>query len=106
VTDGKHLYVLHDDAAMSCLDPKTGEPFYKRQRLPRGTYSASPLLADGKLYVTSESATTAVLAAGPEFKLLHTNEMNDDWTLSSIAVSGKELFLRTSNALYCISEKK
>jgi outer membrane protein assembly factor BamB len=105
VTDGKHLYVLHDDGAMSCLNPETGEPYYKRERLPRGTYSSSPLLADGKIYVTSENAATAVLAAGPEFKLLHTNELDDAWSLSSIAVSGTELFIRTSDALYCISGK-
>lgn len=106
VTDGKHLYVVHDDGTMSCLNPQTGERYYERQRLPRGTYSASPLLADGRIYVTSENATTAVVALGPEFKILHTNELKnelkEEYTLSSIAVSGKQLFIRTASALYCI----
>lgn len=104
VFDGTHLYIVHDNGLMSCVDPKTGKPFYLKQRLPKGTYSASPLLADGKLYVTNESGTTAVLAAGPEFKLLSENKLDDTYTLSSIAVSGSELFLRTSSHLYCIAK--
>ncbi|MEP0844737.1 MAG: PQQ-binding-like beta-propeller repeat protein [Phycisphaerae bacterium] len=104
VSDGRHLYVLHDNGFLSCLDPKTGKPFYARQRLPRGTYSASPLLAGDRLYCLSESGRTTVVAAGPEFKVLSENQLDDGYTLSSIAVSGRELFIRTSTSLYCISE--
>jgi outer membrane protein assembly factor BamB len=103
-SDGKHLYVVDDGGLISCLDPKTGAAHYKKERLPRGTYSASPVVADGKVYVTSESGRTAVVAAGPEFKILSENPLDDDYTLSSIAISGKELFLRTSTHLYCIGK--
>lgn len=102
VSDGKLLYILGDGGRMSAVDPKTGAPAYNREKLPGGTYSASPLLADGKIYVTSEGARTTVLAAGPEFKILSENPLDDKWTLSSIAVSGKNLFIRTSTSLYCI----
>ncbi len=105
VSDGKYMYILNDGGMMTCVDPKTGKALYDKQRLPRGTYSASPLLADGKIYVTSEGARTTVLAAGPEFKVLAENQVDDPYTLSSIAVSGSELFLRTSSHLYCISKK-
>ncbi len=105
VFDGTHLYILDDGGFMNCLDPKTGKPFYKKERLPKGTYSASPLLADGRIYLTSEKARTTVLQAGPEFKILAENQLDDDYTLSSIAVSGSELFLRTSTSLYCIGKK-
>jgi len=105
VSDGKYLYVLGDGGFMTCFDPKTGKAFYQKQRLPRGTYSASPLLADGKIYVTSERARTTVLAPGPEFKVLAENPLDDDYTLSSIAVSGSDLFIRTSANLYCIGKK-
>lgn len=104
VSDGKHLYILNDRGLMSCVDPKTGEARYKKERLPQGTYSASPLLADGKIYVTSERGRTAVLAAGPEFKILSENQLDDDYTLASIAVSGSQLFIRTSAHLYCIGK--
>jgi outer membrane protein assembly factor BamB len=105
VFDGTHLYIVQDDGFMHCLNPKTGEAFYKKERLPKATYSASPLLADGKVYVTSERGRTTVLQAGPEFKILAENQLDDDYTLSSIAVSGQDLFIRTSSALYRLGSK-
>ncbi|MCH7645880.1 MAG: pyrrolo-quinoline quinone, partial [Nitrospinae bacterium] len=51
-----------------------------------GTVSASPVIADGKLYITNEVATTTVLAVGPEFKVLATNKLDDAYTISSMAV--------------------
>jgi outer membrane protein assembly factor BamB len=104
VSDGDRLYVLNDKGFMNCYEPKSGKVIYEKQRLPGGTYDASPLLADGKIYVTNEKARTTVLAAGPEFKILSENMLDDDYTLSSIAVSGKELFIRTSSHLYCIGK--
>ena len=76
---------------------------YERQRLPKGIHDASPLLNDGKIYVTNEKGMTTVLAAGLEFEVLAQNQLEDDYTLASIAVSGSELFVRTSTHLYCIS---
>ena len=105
VSDGKYLYVLHDRGTFSCLDPETGRAQYAKKRLPRGTYSASPLLAGGRIYVTSERARTTVLAAGPEFKVLAENPLEDSYTLSSIAVAGNDLFIRTSSHLYCVSSE-
>ncbi len=104
VSDGKLFYILGDKAFLSCVDAKTGASHYAKQRLPAGTYSAAPLLADGKVYVTSEKARTTVLAAGPEFKVLSENQLDDDYTLSSIAVSGSNLYIRTSGALYRIGK--
>ena len=104
VSDGNAFYILNDKGLMSSVDPQSGKPHYAKQRLPAGTYSASPLLADGRIYVTSEKARTTVIAAGPEFKVLSENQLDDDWTLSSIAVSGSHLFIRSSAALYCIGK--
>ncbi|HEX7898321.1 MAG TPA: PQQ-binding-like beta-propeller repeat protein [Planctomycetota bacterium] len=105
VFDGTRLYILDDGGFVSCLDPKTGQALYKKERLPKGTYSASPLLADGKIYVTSERGRTTVFEAGAAFKILAENQLDDDYTLSSIAVSGSQLFIRTSSALYCVGKK-
>jgi len=102
VTDGENVYVLNDRGFFACIDADTGEPHYLKERLPRGIYDASPLLADGKIYVTNEAGRTAVLKAGPEFEVLGVNDLDDDYTISSIAVSGDELVLRTSTHLYCI----
>ena len=70
VTDGTYLYVVNDRGIMFCLDAKTGKEIYGRQRLKPGTYSGSPVLADGKIYVTNEDGVTSVIKAGPAFELL------------------------------------
>ena len=103
VSDGKLLYIVGDSGVAYALDVKTGEPVYGPERLRTGTYSASPVLADGKIYVTSEDGVTSVFAAGPKFELLAENAMNE-YTLSSIAVSNGQLFLRTAGHLYAIGK--
>ena len=79
-----------------------GSEVWGRSRMELGTYSASPVLADGKIYATSEEGTTTVIEAGDEFKILATNKLND-YTLASPAVSGQQIFIRTSNYLYCFA---
>ena len=103
VSDGKLLYIVGDSGVVYALDVKTGEPVYGPERLKPGTYSASPVLADGKIYVTSEDGVTSVFAAGPKFELMAENAMNE-YTLSSVAVSGGQIFLRTAGHLYAIGK--
>lgn len=106
VSDGKYFYMVADGGLITCIEAKTGKTIYGPQRISVGaTVDASPLLADGKLYITGENAVTVVLAAGPEFKPLASNDLDGTFTLSSIAVSGRQLFLRTSTHLYCIGQK-
>jgi outer membrane protein assembly factor BamB len=100
-TDGTLLYVVNDKGLLWCLDLATGKPHYGPQRLRVGTYSASPLLADGKLYVTSEDGLTSVVRAGTTFELLAENAL-EDFTLASPAAAGGQLFLRTKGYLYAI----
>ena len=102
--DGEYFYMVEDRGAVTCLDAKTGENIWGPERTAKGTVSASPLLADGKLYVTTEDGVTTVLRAGKEFEVLATNEVPGMYVLSTMAVSGKQLFLRTATHLYCIGE--
>ena len=104
VTDGKHFYILNDKGIMSCLDAKTGQEIWVRQRVEPGTYSASPVLADGKIYVLSEDGVTTVVQAGPQFVILSKNDLQG-YTLSSPAISDGQIFIRTEDYLYCIGEK-
>jgi outer membrane protein assembly factor BamB len=104
VSDGTYLYVVNDRGIMFCLDAKTGKEIYGRQRLKPGTYSGSPVLADGKIYLTNEDGLTSVIKAGPVFELLAENDF-DDYTLSSPAVSGGQIFFRTAKFLYAIGKK-
>jgi len=105
VSDGKYFYMVSDSGMVTCLDAVTGKLVWGPERTATGTVSSSLLLADGKLYVTNERAVTTVVAAGPEFKALATNELDGTYTLSSIAVSGEQLFVRTSTHLYCVGKK-
>ena len=102
VSDGTYLYMVDDQGIVTCLDAKTGEIVWGPERAAPGTTSASPLLADGKIYITNELGVTTVLAAGAEYEKLATNELDNSYTLSSIAAAGQHLFLRTATHLYCI----
>ena len=104
VTDGKYFYVVNDRGIMFCLDAKTGAEFYVQQRIKPGTYSGSPVLADGKIYITNEDGLTTVVAAGPKFEVLAENPLND-YVLSSPAISDGQIFIRTSGHLYAIGKK-
>jgi len=103
-TDGERLYIVTDKGVLWCLDLETGETVYGPERLSVGTYSSSPLLADGKIYVVNEEAVTSVIKAGPEFELIAENPL-EGFTLSSFAPADGQLFLRAGERLYCIGKK-
>ena len=105
VTDGTYVYVVNDRGIVWCLDAKTGKEVYGRTRIKSGTYSGSPVLADGKLYVTNEDGVTVVFKAGPKFELLAENDL-DDYSLSSPAISDGQIFIRTSKFLYAIGQRR
>jgi len=103
-TDGKYIYVLGDSGIMNCIEAANGNVVYQGKRIENGTYSASPLLADGKIYCISEDGTTTVVRAGPEFEILGVNKL-DSFTLASPVAVDNQLFIRTSDHLYCIQQK-
>ena len=105
VSDGTYLYILRDNGVMHCYDARTGAEVYGGQRVAPGTYSASLVLADGKLYATSEDGVTTVVKAGPEFEILAENSL-DDYTLSSLAIVNGQIFLRTDSALWAIGRPR
>jgi outer membrane protein assembly factor BamB len=87
------------------LDAKTGSPVWGPTRLKSGTHSASPVLADGRVYTTNEDGMTSVFRAGPAFELLAENPLND-YTLSSPAVSQGQIFIRTAKHLFAIGTRR
>ncbi len=106
VSDGTLVYIVRDNGVVHALDLRTGRTVWGPERLEADNYSASPTLADGKIYVTSENAgVTSVFTAGPTFELLAKNR-TDQYTLSSIAVSEGQLFLRTDRHLYAIGTRR
>jgi outer membrane protein assembly factor BamB len=103
VTDGTYFYVINDRGIVWCLDARTGAVVYERQRLTPSTYTGSPVLADGKIYVTNEDGVTSVMRAGPKFEILAENDFGE-YVLSSPAVSNGQIFIRTDKFLYAIGK--
>jgi outer membrane protein assembly factor BamB len=98
---GDLLFMIHDGGVLTCLDAKTGELIWKA-RLD-GSFSASPVWADGHIYFCSEEGKTTVIEAGREFKVLAQNELGSGF-MASPAIAGSALFLRTRSHLYRIEK--
>jgi outer membrane protein assembly factor BamB len=98
------LYVLTDNGVLTNFNATTGEVHY-RQRLPgAANFKASPIGANGKLYLSSEEGNVFVVKMGPEFELLATNTLDDAVLVATPAIAGGEIFLRSQNSLYRIGD--
>ena len=96
---------MNGGGVVHCADAKTGEILWSHRIEPAGAYAASPLLADGKLYITSEKGITTVLQAGKKAKVLGTNPIGETILATPVAADGA-IFLRSDGALYCIGKTK
>ena len=99
ILDGGLLFGVDDIGIATCLDAKTGKAHW-RERIG-GDYSASPILAEGRLYFLSEQGNVSVVRAGPTFELLHSTKFEDGF-MASPATSGNSLFVRSKTTLYRI----
>ncbi|HVF27092.1 MAG TPA: PQQ-binding-like beta-propeller repeat protein [Pyrinomonadaceae bacterium] len=98
---GDYFYTCADNGVLSAYNAKTGERLYQ-ERLP-SSFSASPVAADGKLYLVSEDGDVYVVKAGPKFELLATNPMGEA-LMSTPAISDGMLILRSQNYIYAITD--
>ena len=96
------LYSISDNGIAGCLDAKTGQVHWQ-ERLS-GNFSASPIYADGKIYLQSEQGAGFVLKAGKQFEQIAKNELPER-TLASVAAADRALFIRTEKHLYRIQGK-
>lgn len=104
VVVGDHLYFF--DKIAVCLDKRTGAELY-RKRLPSGTSAiGSPLVIGDRIYLVNEKGKTVVVKAGPAFELLAESSLGDTDEIfwATPAVAGNSLYIRSSDALYCIRE--
>ena len=98
------LYLVKDGGILTSLDPESGA-VSKQGRLPGalGRYWASPVAADGKVYVASEEGRVTVLRAGAEWDVLSTNDLGDD-VFATPAIEPGRIYVRTRQALYCFGQ--
>ena len=102
---GDYLYTLLDRGFLLCHDARTGAEVYGRHRIEVGSsFAASPWAYNGKLFALSEDGDTYVIQAGPEFKLLGKNSLNE-MALATPAIAHGSLFIRTQSRLYRISKE-
>jgi outer membrane protein assembly factor BamB len=101
---GEYLYVLANQGLFDCYNLKTGEEVY-RQRLPHqgGGFSASPVAADGKIYLPAEDGDIFVVKAGARFELLATNAMSE-LLMATPAISSGMMFVRTQHHIFAIGK--
>jgi outer membrane protein assembly factor BamB len=95
------LYMISDAGILTTLDPATGRVFRQnRLRGVPGSYLASIVAADGKIFIASQSGVVAVLKAGGDQKLLSANNLDED-IYATPAIDAHRIFIRTVSALYC-----
>ena len=100
------LYVLANNGVFDAYDLQTGEELY-RQRIPHlgSGLSASPVAADGKIYLSSEDGDIIVVKAGPEFEHLGTNSMGE-LLMATPALSEGVMYVRSVDSLFAIGASR
>jgi outer membrane protein assembly factor BamB len=100
------LYVLNNNGILDAYLLRTGEEIY-RQRLPNigSGFSASPIAADGKIYISSEDGEISVIAAGTPFRQISANDMGET-LMATPALSEGALYARTAKNVFAIGKKR
>ena len=100
------LYVLANNGTFDAYNLKTGEELY-RQRLPviGSGFSASPVAADGKIYLSNEDGEIIVVAAGQKFSHVATNTMGE-LLMATPALSDGVMYVRSAESLFAVGKKK
>ena len=100
-----HLYVLANNGLFDAYNLKTGAEVY-RQRLPQvgSGFSASPVAADGKIYISNEDGEILVITAGEKFAHVATNSMGD-LLMATPALSEGVMYVRSAQSLFAIGRK-
>jgi outer membrane protein assembly factor BamB len=101
------LYVVTDSGLLSCFDAATGKPHYQQQRLPQPyNFKASPVGANGKLYLATEEGDVVVVRMGNQFEVLATNTMEGESFIASPVIVDGTIYLRSRTHLSAIGGKR
>jgi outer membrane protein assembly factor BamB len=103
VVYGELIYASTSQGVFKAYDARTGRKLYEQRLGNGGSFTSSPIAADGKIYVSNEEGQTFVIKAGPRFELLGTNELGAI-VLSTPAISDRVLYVRTSASVLAIAE--
>lgn len=99
------LYVVKNGGILTAFHPATGEVLKTgRVRGALGGYSASPVAAEGKIFLVSEEGKLAVLRAGADWDVLAVNDLGEG-AFATPALSAGRIYVRTDDALYCFGSR-
>lgn len=97
------LYLVKSGGMSSCYDTKDGKTLWERSRIGNfGDHFASPIAADGKVYIAGKNGFIVVLEDGPELKVLGKNDIGEE-IIATPAIADGRLFIRTRENLICVS---
>jgi outer membrane protein assembly factor BamB len=99
------FYMARDGGMVTCLDAKTGKPYYEQERLAApGSYYPSPVAAAGRIYLCSNDGKFTVISAGEKPEILGRAELGERCATTA-AIANDKLFIRSANHLWCFGEK-
>ncbi len=99
------IYVVKSGGMSSCYDAKDGKTLWDRSRLGNfGDYFASPIAADGKVYIAAKNGFIVELEDGPQLKVLGKHDMGEE-IIATPAIADGRLFVRTRESLLCVSAR-
>ena len=97
---GDVLYLIRNGGILSSLDPETGNVLHQERVTDfTGTIFASPVAADGKLYLANEAGKIAVIAVGREWRILRVNDLHEKCYATPALVNGS-ILVRTEHSLW------
>jgi len=99
------LYMVNDSGILLSFEPATGEVL-KQGRLKGAIdkYFASPVAADGKIFLISQAGNVSVVQASPQWEILAVNDLDDE-VFATPAIADGRIYIRTASALYCFENK-
>ncbi len=98
------LYLIRSGGILVCRDLETGKLIYENRIDSPGGYFASPIVADGRIYLASDRGTVTVVKAGDAFEVLAHNELKDP-IMASPAVAGNTLYIRSAKQVWAFAEQ-
>ena len=99
------VYLCNEVGILQCVDAKTGEMYYEEPTHGRRRYRASPIFADGHVYVTArDDGRVTVVKAGKKFEIVAQNDLGEAQAATPV-VSNGTIYLRTFDALWAIRKK-
>jgi len=106
VVVGDALFIIQEGGILTSLDLETGKVIKQERVGQPDPYYASPVAADGKLYLASQSGVLTVVKATPEWQQISTHALDDEEVWATPALAGDAVYVRGKEALYCFKRAK